>query len=166
MEALEAARSFEEIAGSLVTSMRIQCTHVDQCDEADGFNRLVACVVVGKPLFDLYFNSRFGYRGAYFVSPENGLEMNALLLTLLAPALIEFERREKMPTDLSSKSLLASSAKSWLAEVGKGFCSTCEGDWSAPKDDTPEILNGRWEIASEPNSRFGREGPHFSRNSE
>lgn len=68
--------------------------------------------------------------------------MNAWLLKLLAPNLIEFERHETMPAELMSKSLLASSAKSWLAEVGKGFCSACEGDWSAPKDDAPEILNG------------------------
>lgn len=60
IEALETARSFEEIARSLATSMRIQCTHVDPCDEAHGFNRLVACVVVDRPIFDLYFNSRFG----------------------------------------------------------------------------------------------------------
>ena len=163
IEALEAARSFEEIARSLATSMRIQCTHVDPCDEADGFNRLVACVVVDRPLFDLYFNSRYGYRGAYFVSPEYGVEMNAFLLTLLAPPLIGFERHEKMPPGLMSKSLLASSAKSWLAEVGKGFCSACEGDWSAPKDDAPEILNGRWEIASGPNSRFGRKAPFLEK---
>lgn len=38
--------------------------------------------------------------------------MNALLLTLLAPTLIEFERHEMMPAELRSKSLLASSSKS------------------------------------------------------
>lgn len=163
IDALEEVHSFEEIARSLVSSMRIQCTHVDPCDEAGGFNRLVACLAVDRPLFDLYFNSRHGYRGAYFVSSEYGSEMNGVLLKLLAPALIEFRRHESMSSNLMSKSLLASPAKSWLAEVGKGFCAACEGDWNAPKDDTPEILNKRWEIAPAPNSRFGRKAPFLEK---
>jgi len=89
--------------------------------------------------------------------------MNALLLQLLAPRLIEFRSHADMPAKLASKSLLAPSAKCWLAEVGKGYCPACEGDWSAPKDDAPEILNDRWEIATAPNSRFGRKAPFLGR---
>lgn len=54
LEALEDAPSFEEIARSIATTMRIQCSHVDPCDEADGFKRFVACVVVERTLFDLF----------------------------------------------------------------------------------------------------------------
>ena len=96
IEALEAVRSFEDIARSLAASPRIQCTHIDPCDEAGGFNRLVGCVVVDRPLFDLYFNSPYGYRGAYYASPEYGLEMNAFLLRRLAPALSGFRHHEEM----------------------------------------------------------------------
>ena len=163
LEVLEAAPSFEEIARSIATAMRIQCTHVDPCDEADGFKRFVGCVVIDRPLFDLFFNSCNGYRGSYFRSPGHGLQMNALLLELLAPSLIEFRRHDTMPADFVSRSLLASSAKSWLGEVGKGFCSACEGDWNAPKDDAPEIFNGRWEIATTANSRFGRKAPFLEK---
>jgi len=60
--ALEDARPFEEIARSIATGMRAQCSHVDPCDEASGFKRLVACIVIDKTLFDLFFNSYNGYR--------------------------------------------------------------------------------------------------------
>jgi hypothetical protein len=163
IEALEAARSFEDIARSLAASPGIQCTHIDRCDEASGFSRLVGCMVIDRPLFDLYFNSPFGYRGAYYASPVYGLEMNAFLLRLMAPVLTEFRHHEEMSSDLMLRSLTAPSAKSWLAEVGKGFCSKCEGDWSSPTDDTPEILNDRWEVATAPNSRFGRKAPFLER---
>ena len=163
IDLLETAPAFEQIARSVVTTMRVQCTHVDLCDEAAGFSRLVGCVVVDRSVFDLYFNSRHGYRGSYFDSPEHGLRMNASLLTLLTSDLIEFERHEGMPPEVMSKSLAALSAKSWLAEVGKGFCSSCEGDWSAPKDDESEILSKRWEVSSAPNSRFGKRAPFLTK---
>jgi len=163
LKELEDAPSFEEIARSIATTMRVQCSHVDPCDEADGFKRFVACVVVERTLFDLYFNSYNGYRGWYFRSPTQGLRMNAVLLQLLAQRLMDFQRHEDMPPELVSTSLLAFSAKSWPAEVGKGFCLSCEGDWSAPTDDAPEILNGRWEVATAPNSRFGRKAPFLGR---
>jgi hypothetical protein len=163
LDALEDAPPFEEMARSIATVMRTQCSHVDTCDEADGFKRVVACVVIDRTLFDLFFNSYNGYRGWCFRSTTQGLRMNELLLQLLAPRLIEFQSHEEMPANLVSKSLLGASAKSWLAEVGKGFCPACEGDWSAPKDDAPEILNGRWEIAMAPNSRFGRKAPFLEK---
>ncbi len=163
LEALTDPPPFEEIARSIASTMRIQCAHVDPCDEAEGFKRFVGCVVIDKTLFDFFFNSSNGYRGWYFRSPVEGLRMNALLLELLAPSLMKFQRHESMPADLVSKSLLASSSKCWLAEVGKGFCRACEGDWNTPKDDAPEILNGRWEIATAPNSRFGRKAPFLER---
>jgi hypothetical protein len=94
--------------------------------------------------FDLFFNSFNGYRGWYFRSPAEGLKVNAQLLRLLAPRLTELHTDEDMPMSLASMSLLASSAKCWLAEVGRGRCPKCEGDWSIPIDDSPDILNGRW----------------------
>lgn len=91
------------------------------------------------------------------------IEMNAFLLKLLAPALTGFRHHKEMSSDLMFKSLVASSAKSWLAEGGKGFSSQCEGDWTLPTDGVAEILNERWEIATDPNSRFGRKAPFLKR---
>lgn len=133
------------------------------CDEAYGFKRFVGCVAVDKPLFDLLFNSQNGYRGWYFRSPAEGLQANAMLLKLLAPQLLEFPCHDDTPASLLAESLDAPSAKCWVAEVGKSFCPKCEGDWSAPKDDAPEILNGRWDVASAPNARFGRTAPFLEK---
>jgi hypothetical protein len=154
---------FEEIAQSIATLMRIQCSHPDPCDEADGYRRLVVCLEINRPLFDLFFNSCNGYRGWYYRSPTDGVRINEKLLQLLAPQLAEFQTHDDMLIGWALKSLLASSAKCWLAEVGKGFCSKCEGDWTKPKDNSPEILNGRWELAEMPKSRFGRKAPYLER---
>ena len=44
------------------------------------FRRPVYCISVAFPLFDRFFNSRQGYRGAYFRSPYEGLEANGVLM--------------------------------------------------------------------------------------
>ena len=158
---LRNAPPFKEIAASIAREMLVQCSHPDPCDEAGGFKRLVVCLVIGKPLFDLFFNSYNGYRGWYYRSPTDGLRINAELLRLLAPPLCEFQVHDDMPIGWTVKSLLAPSAKCWLAEPGLEFCQKCEGDWSKPQDDSAEILNGRWERAE--NSRFGRKAPYLQR---
>jgi len=163
LDLLNNAPPFEEIAQSIATLMRLQCSHPDPCDEANGFRRLVVCLVINKPLFDLFFNSYNGYRGWYYRSPADGLRINSELLQLLAPQLVEFQTHDDMSSGWALNSLLASSAKCWLAEVGNGFCPKCEGDWIKPKDDSPEILNGRWDTAQMPNSRFGRKAPYLEK---
>src|SRR6266700_3616962 len=67
----------------------------------------------------------------------------------------------KRPASRASCRAFAS-AKCWLAEVGKGFCSSCVGKWTVPQDCTPEILNGRWELGSDPASRSGRKAPFLN----
>jgi hypothetical protein len=83
------APPFEEIAWSIATLMRIQCSHPDACHEADGFKRLVVCLVIDRPLFDLFFNSHNGYRAAYFRSPGEGMNANAMFFQIVAPALLK-----------------------------------------------------------------------------
>jgi hypothetical protein len=156
---LAASQSFGVIAQRIAGEMRILCTHADPCDEAAGFTRLVSCIRVDTDLFDLFFNSETGYRGCYFVSPEAGLAANSLLLDLLAAPLAHFITHANMTTLRAEQSLRASSAKSWLAEVGKGFCTDCAGDWTIPQDDTPELLNNRWERGNAVASRSGRKAP-------
>lgn len=156
---LEAQPPFVEIAKSVAQTMRPQCTHVDPCDEAAGLRRIVCCISIGRDIFDLFFNSQNGYRGSYFHSPEEGMLVNSHLLNLLAPRLASFKAHQDMTPRMIEQSLRAPSAKCWLAEVGKGFCPTCAGEWTAPQDDTPEILNGRWEEGTTTNSRYGRKAP-------
>jgi hypothetical protein len=152
---------FEEIARSIVNGMRIQCSHPDPCHEANDFKRLVACIVIDRSLFDLFFNSCNGYRGWYYRSPSDGLRMNSKLLQLLAPQVVEFQTHDDISNSWAMKSLVASSAKCWLAEPGLEFCPKCEGDWSRPQDDSAEIFNGRWEKTQ--SSRFGRKAPYLEK---
>ena len=52
------------------------------------FRRPVYCISVAFPLFDRFFNSRQGYRGAYFRSPYEGLEANGVLMRTVSAELI------------------------------------------------------------------------------
>lgn len=156
---LEAAPPFAEIAQAVAGGMRIQCTHPDACDEAAGFMRIVCCVSIDRDLFDLFFNSESGYRGRYFVSPEEGLLANGQLLQLISEPLATFMVHGNMPRNHVELSLRASSAKAWLAEVGKGFCPTCAGEWTTPQDAAAEILNNRWEHGNKAKALYGRKAP-------
>jgi hypothetical protein len=49
---------------------------------------LVYCIGIGQPLFDRFYNSVNGYRAAYFVSEETGLEANAAAVEALRPILL------------------------------------------------------------------------------
>ncbi len=154
--------SFEEIAESIKRTMRVRCSHVDQCDDEAGYQRTVYCVVVEKPLFDLFFNSKNGYRAWYFRSCEEGVRKNELFLKSLAPDLIESQSNDQASAQMINRSLNAASAKAWLAEVGKGFCPKCEGDWNAPHVNQAEILNGRWEHSTS-HSGWGSKAPFLEK---
>ena len=160
---LESAPSFAQIAYEIAQSMRVLCAHADPCDEAAGNRRFVGCVEVDPDLFDVFFNARTGYRGAYFTSQEAGLQANGGLLGLLVPALMNCQPASGLPADQAEASLRNRSAKVWLAEFGKGFCNRCKGEWSAPQDDQPDILNGRWELSAEPKARYGRKAPRYTK---
>lgn len=160
---LKSAPPFAQIAHEVARSMRILCTHPDPCDEAAGYSRIVACVAVEPQLFDLFFNAETGYRGAYFASQVSGLQANVQILSLVAPALANHETHAGLPHRQAEASLRNQSAKAWLAEVGKGFCPRCEGEWSTPQDDEPDILNDRWEVSREANARYGRKAPLFTK---
>jgi len=160
---LESAPPFDEIAKAVAGSMRILCTHCDSCDEAPGYWRIVCCVSVDRFLFDRFFNAQSGYRGCYFISPEEGLRANAHLLQLIAPVLSAFKVHPQMTASRAEQSLSLPSAKAWLAEAGLRFCSLCEGEWTATQDDTAEILNGRWEDGGDPKAKAGRKAPRFEK---
>lgn len=106
----------------------------------------------------MFFNGPHGYRTAYYRSRECGVEANALFLRTLLPRLVAYHVAQ-CPEDLNvvKTSLLAGSAKAWLAECGKEICRQCIGQWSSAScDDAIEIINGRWEAVKSQHGRWGR----------
>src|SRR5947208_223982 len=89
--------------------------------------------------------------------------MNGRLLGTLTPVLLAFTADDGIDPKMVRASLGAGSAKAWLAEVGKGFCEHCDGEWHTAQDDSAEILNDRWERSSVPDARNGRKAPFLTR---
>jgi hypothetical protein len=171
---LEGETSFEAIAGEIRQTMSVLCCHKDPCDRGpvepadDGhvalFRRPVYCISVARPLFDRFFNSRQGYRGAYFRSPYKGLQANDLLMRTLAPGLIASDPScdgAALGAAFIEVSLTAGSAKAWLTEQN-GFCPQCAGEFP-PASDDGEIVNGRWELGTSVHSHDGRRAPYLTK---
>lgn len=155
---------FTEIAEAIRTGMKVLCCHPERCDLAAGFERFVYCLNIGRELFDLFFNSRNGYRAAFFRSPYEGLRANAELLAMLTPSLVASEATGgEKASKLIEESLTSPTAKVWLAEPEVGFCSLCAGEWSNPSNANAEIRNGRWECSSHDNAKKGRKAPYFTK---
>jgi len=148
--ALSACVNFQSIVERITREMQILCRHIQSCDDAAGFKRAIYCICVPRATFDAFFNSERGYRGAYFQSPYEGLAANDELIGTLQPKLIEWAAGKGI-ADLhfDVESLGTHSAKVWLAEAGVNLCGKCDGEWTHPQDDVAEILNGRWEMASD-----------------
>jgi hypothetical protein len=180
---LERESSFEEIVNEISATGKVLCCHADHCNKAehrapvDGkkrplFWRPVYCIKVTPTLFDRFYNSRYGYRAAYFRSPFEGLAENARLLQALAPALVASKLPDS-PTKSELKSvvrpafvvdpefiqdsLTSLSAKAWLAEDGKGFCDGCAGEFPSGAD-YAQIINGRW-CGESLSAKYGRAAP-------
>ena len=161
---LDAPLPFESIVASILAEMHVMCMHPDPSDIAQGFERFIYCLKVSRTQFDLFFNSKSGYRAAYFVSPYEGRRANEEALATLTPWLVASKvTGEQRSRQFIEQSLLSPSAKIWLAEPQRGFCSDCSGEWSNPRDNVPEILNGRWENAANENALKGRKAPYFSK---
>ena len=82
--------SFEAISDRVARDMEVLCCHRQQCDDDTQFSRVVFCIRVSPSLFDLFFNSPNGYRGAYYRSPYVGLEANDAFIRRLSPALLDW----------------------------------------------------------------------------
>lgn len=144
--------------------MHVLCCHPEPCDVANGFERIIYCVRVDRALFDLFFNSREGYRAAYYRSPFEGLAANSQALEMLTPKLVASDASSGQRTQqFIEESLLSPSAKIWLAEPEHGFCSLCSGEWSNPTEHGAEVLNGRWECDPHDNAVKGRKAPYFTK---
>lgn len=164
-QALLAAPSFSDLSDQVAKKMKILCGHCDPCQINADFHRVVFCIKISPELFDLFFNSPNGYRGAYFESPYRGLEANAEFIGRLEADLLDWagKRDLNIDTDFATESLRTPSAKVWLAECGNQLCGECKGEFNSPQDDHPEICNGLWEGASGPNGGWGRKAPKLTR---
>jgi hypothetical protein len=155
--------SFSEIVERVRQQMSIVCCHRQDCDDRPGFSRVIYCADIGYSLFDLFFNSEFGYRGAYFQSPESGLAANRQLFHALTEKLLAWiaENGSGQNPTLIRASLSAISVKVWLAESTLELCAACSGEWSASHKSDLEIANGRWELDNHTHAEWGRQAPWF-----
>lgn len=162
---LLSAVSFSHIAERLEREMNIVCCHKQDCNDSPGFARIIYCAEIGHTLFDLFFNSASGYRGAYFESPENGLAANRQLLRTVTEKLLAWSIENCSGEDITfiRRSLSASSAKAWLAEITLELCAACSGEWSTSHKSDLEIVNGRWELDNHTHAVWGRQAPGFGK---
>ena len=141
--------------------MNVLCGHDQPCDEADGYLRYIYCIEIEKDIFDLFFNSRNGYRAWYFRSPYDGLAKNNYLINCLMPKLIKSEKIKADPESIR-QSFNSMSAKVWLAENDRRICDKC-GEWFYPNDGRIELYNDVWDVANEPNSKYGKTAPYLAK---
>lgn len=162
--------TFEGITRCVVNAAHVLCRHIRPADGCDGYRRVQYAVDVGTVAFDLVFNSEFGYRGAYFRSPHEGLAANAHPIHALLPKLRAHDPdSEGADCNFIGRSLSGQSAKVWLAEPASEVkeCPRhgCVPEWRFDllhNERTALISNGRWE-RSIYNHGAGRYGPHLSK---
>ena len=165
MERLQLETSFTAVVEQIKNDVSVLCFHLQYCHDDNAYSRPIFCVQVTSQLFDAFFNSPVGYRGAFYSSPFSGLEANYLLMEQLLPQMVRWADANIPGHDssFSIASLAAHSAKAWLAERSLELCDQCEGEWTHPQDSAAEILNGRWERTDSANARKGRKAPLHSK---
>lgn len=164
ISALSNAPTVDFLNGRIPREMvEIVWGHHHEADDNTGFWRVVYCIRVSEPLFDLFFNSESGYRGSYYSSPDIGLNANAHFMQSMSPKLLEWTTQNSskiLDVHFAAESLKKRSAKAGLAEVGKDMCSRCIGEWKHPQDPNAEILNGRW---GHHEDTRGRKAPYLTK---
>jgi hypothetical protein len=166
---------YEVIVEGIRAEMQVLCCHPNSCQDIPGFDHVIYCIRVGQDLFDLFFNSRNGYRAAYWRSPYEGLSANATALSMLTPTLLASSviDNQVVPHGSSAttkslafieESLRSPSAKLWLVEPERGFCKHCNGEWTNPPGGSaPEIINGRWEHSIHSDAQKGGRAPYYTK---
>ncbi|WP_342130821.1 hypothetical protein [Hydrogenophaga sp. OTU3427] len=162
--------TFAELTSKIVSGLRVLCCHRSEIAGTD-FRRPVYTLDIGRPLFDSFFNSPFGYRAAYFRSPGAGLDANVQFLAAVAERLVSDPQSATaaLSSEFIRESLRTPSAKAWLAEHGKEVdrkCPNCKGEWSIGACGSPElaeIRNGRWESTPGQNAEWGRKAPYLTK---
>lgn len=162
---LASPREFADIVATIKQQMAVVCFHREFRQRDHSYSRAAFCAVIGTALFDEFFNSASGYRGAYFESPKMGLAANRLLIDALSPDFVSWALASPREADKAwiEESLALPTAKAWLAEDNAAQCAECAGEWSASHVSELEIVNGRWELSSQTHALWGRQAPHFSK---
>ena len=176
LHALSDPPPYGVILERISADMQVLCCHPNNShDIPGGFDHVIYCVSVGKDLFDLFFNSRSGYRAAYWRSPYEGLKANADVLSMLTPLLLASTATGNQriphgsstttkPRDFIEQSLRSPSAKVWLVEPQRGFCEHCNGEWTNPPlGASPEIVNRRWEYSAHADAMKGCRAPYYTK---
>lgn len=156
---------FPEVVNRLKQEMTIVCFHRERRTADTSYSRAVFCAIAGPSLFDLFFNSPTGYRGAYFVAPEAGLEANRFLFNELSLTLVGWAiaHHTDVDRDWLVESLSQPSAKAWLSEEPLSLCSECTGEWGASYVSELEIANARWECSNHVHAAWGRQAPRLTK---
>jgi hypothetical protein len=167
---LRAPHTFEMVAANVMTSLDVICCHKSQIRGTE-FRRPVFTVVIGKELFDQFFNAEYGYRAAFYKSPGSGLDANRLFLRTVTPRLLNDPQSNGIGLEpkFIADSLGTPSAKAWLAEGGKELCRDCPGctgEWSTGTcgpAELAEIRNWRWEVTNNVKAEWGRKTPYLTK---
>jgi len=64
---LSAPPDFATIVDKIPGAGQLLCSHEEQATDMKTHFRAVYCIDIGRPLFDLLYNSVNGYRAAYFI---------------------------------------------------------------------------------------------------
>lgn len=164
LAALAAPLPRTALAPALRDGLTLQCFHREPREHDPSYARAVFCGMVGHSLFDFFFNSNTGYRGAFFEDPQVGSAANRALLDNLSTFLVDWALTEEPHQDRSwiQASLSQPSAKAWLAEH-PGLCPKCTGEWSTSYVSDLEVQNSRWEFSPHIHAAWGRQAPCFTK---
>lgn len=163
--ALESPMAFSELVSALKSALCITCFHREPKDGDESYTRAAFCAEVGHSLFDAFFNTSTGYRGAYFESPEKGLAANREMIDELATSLTAWAVFHDANVDQEwlAESLSLPSAKAWLAEDAAAYCQACRGGWGAAYTSEIHFMNGRWEHATHTHAAWGTQAPYLTK---
>jgi hypothetical protein len=157
-------RPRSELIAALSLAISPRCFHWEPRQDDDSYERAVFCGVVTSDLFDWFFNSVTGYRGAFFESPDVGSRENRLLVDGLSSLLVAWAITNAAGGEAQRlhASLAQPSAKMWLAEY-PGLCRLCAPEWSSSYTPELRIENSRWERSTHVHSSWGTQAPQFTK---
>lgn len=175
IDSFNADRQFEDLCQEIAKNLKVLCCHETKLArnpfKESEIARPVFTIKISSALFDQFFNSVFGYRAAYFISPGTGFDANERFMIAVTQRLIDdpVTSVSKLKPDFIRESLKSTSAKVWIAEQGKepkSTCDQCKGEWGIGGSESQkiaEIQNGRWETASCQNAEWGRQAPFLTK---
>lgn len=113
--------TYKAIIERITSEMKVLCAHKDPEQETTDklAYRYRYCISICKDTFDLFFNSRNGYRSWFYRSESEGTAKNLELISSITPHLLKQYTIAGESSDEILNSLKLSSSKVWLVEKGK-----------------------------------------------